>query len=262
MKLIKKGIYKITSPSNKIYIGQSTDIYKRWNDYYKIDCLSQIKLYNSLKKHSPENHKFEIIEECNESLLLERETYWKEYYKVLEIPSLCCRMDGKGGRLGEETKQKISKAKKGHECYKNPKWKENISLSMIGKNKGKIRSNEFKENLSNYRKQFKHTQETKDKISEYHKGRKMSDESKQKISESKIGKKFTQETKDKISKNSKGKTRNNKPIFQYDLEGNFIKEWIGQRKASDELKINQSSIWFVLNNKQKTAGGYVWKYKN
>ena len=27
------GIYKITSPTGRIYIGQSVDIYYRWNDY-------------------------------------------------------------------------------------------------------------------------------------------------------------------------------------------------------------------------------------
>jgi excinuclease UvrABC nuclease subunit len=27
------GIYKITSPSNKVYVGQSTNIEKRWSGY-------------------------------------------------------------------------------------------------------------------------------------------------------------------------------------------------------------------------------------
>ena len=46
------GIYKITSPTNKIYIGQSTNIENRWNDYYKmIRCKRQTRLYNSLKKY-------------------------------------------------------------------------------------------------------------------------------------------------------------------------------------------------------------------
>jgi len=60
------GIYKITSPTNKIYIGQSTNITDRWKRYYKLNhCRNQIKLYNSLKKHGFKNHIFEIIEECN-----------------------------------------------------------------------------------------------------------------------------------------------------------------------------------------------------
>ena len=64
------GIYKITSPTNKIYIGQSTNIKQRWNDYNKmIRCKRQTRLYNSLKKYGPKNHIFEILEECSESQL-------------------------------------------------------------------------------------------------------------------------------------------------------------------------------------------------
>ena len=59
MKVI--GIYKITSPSNKIYIGQGIDIYIRWNEYKRLKCKRQPKLYASLKKHGVDNHKFEIV---------------------------------------------------------------------------------------------------------------------------------------------------------------------------------------------------------
>jgi group I intron endonuclease len=107
------GIYKIVSPSNKIYIGQSINIDQRWNYYKKLYCKSQTKLYYSLKKYKPENHNFTVIEECSENMLLERETYWKNFYKVLEIPSLCCRIDGKGGKNSKETNNKISNSNKG-----------------------------------------------------------------------------------------------------------------------------------------------------
>jgi group I intron endonuclease len=107
------GIYKITSPSNRTYIGQSINIEKRWNKYKRLDCKVQIKLYRSLIKYGPENHIFEIIEECSEGQLIERETYWKEQYRVLEIPSLCCKIDGRGGKHSKETKQNISNALKG-----------------------------------------------------------------------------------------------------------------------------------------------------
>ena len=59
-------IYKITSPSNKIYIGQSVNIIKRIKRYLILDCESQRKLYNSLKKYDFQNHMFEVIEICNE----------------------------------------------------------------------------------------------------------------------------------------------------------------------------------------------------
>jgi hypothetical protein len=67
-----------------------------------------------------------------------------------------------------------------------------------------------------------------------------------------------------ISKKKKGKPQLNlrKPIFQLDKNGNIIKEWSGQKQASVELNIDQASIWQVLNNKNKSAGGYIWQYKN
>ena len=49
------GIYKITSPSKKIYIGQSVDIIGRWNLYKKLRCKNQTYLYYSLKKYGFEN---------------------------------------------------------------------------------------------------------------------------------------------------------------------------------------------------------------
>jgi hypothetical protein len=45
------GIYKITSPSKKVYIGQSVNIEKRKYFYEIGNCKKQIKLYNSIKKY-------------------------------------------------------------------------------------------------------------------------------------------------------------------------------------------------------------------
>ena len=58
--LIMVGIYKITSPSNKVYIGQSIDIEKRFSYYKRLSCKQQSKVYNSILKYGYENHVFEI----------------------------------------------------------------------------------------------------------------------------------------------------------------------------------------------------------
>jgi len=57
------GIYKITNPKGKIYIGQSINIKRRFNEYKRLNCSQQPKIYNSLLKYGSDNHKFEIIEE-------------------------------------------------------------------------------------------------------------------------------------------------------------------------------------------------------
>ena len=81
---IKTGIYKITNPNGKVYIGQSIDIDKRWNKYKVKNCKPQIRLYNSLNKYKPENHVFEVIEKCLLEQLNEREIYWIEKLKCVE----------------------------------------------------------------------------------------------------------------------------------------------------------------------------------
>ena len=51
-----------------------------------------------------------------------------------------------------------------------------------------------------------------------------------------------------------------KSVLQYDIHGNFIKEWSSVADAEETLKIY--SIGKCANFKRKSAGGFVWRYKN
>lgn len=109
---IKKiGIYKITSPSLKIYIGQSIDIERRFKSYYNLNkSKKQTRLYNSFLKYGIINHKFEILEECNIEELNIKERYWQDYYNVLDEYGLNCRLtdtNDKKGKLSVKTCLKI-----------------------------------------------------------------------------------------------------------------------------------------------------------
>lgn len=107
------GIYKITNPKEKKYIGQSIHIEKRWKQY-QVLCSSSIgpKLYNSLVKYGLENHIFEIIEECLAEQLNEREIFWKQYYNSINEGLNCELFDKGGGPRSKETKDKMSKSHK------------------------------------------------------------------------------------------------------------------------------------------------------
>ena len=111
------GIYKITNPKNAIYIGQSIDIEFRFNSYKKLRCENQTKLYHSLKKYGFENHKFEIITECDIDQLNNLERYYQDLYNVLDNKfGLNCKLtasNDRSGRHSEETKSKISKSNTG-----------------------------------------------------------------------------------------------------------------------------------------------------
>lgn len=66
-----------------------------------------------------------------------------------------------------------------------------------------------------------------------------------------------------VSKNEILKrARTNKNIYQYDLNGNFIKKFDSIRKANIAMNttINNSLISRVASGKRKTAYGFIWKY--
>ena len=76
------GIYKITNLINgKSYIGKAVDIKRRWSEHkshsFSPDHLSyNFAIHRAIRKYGIENFSFEVVEECNEDWLNEREIYW------------------------------------------------------------------------------------------------------------------------------------------------------------------------------------------
>ena len=50
-------------------------------------------------------------------------------------------------------------------------------------------------------------------------------------------------------------------VLQFDLQNNLINEYINVCEASRKTNICRTCISDCCNNKLKTAGGYIWKYK-
>jgi hypothetical protein len=126
---------------------------------------------------------------------------------------LCNLTDGGEGSHGviasSETRMKISEALKGKP--KGPMTlvhKNNLSKSLLGKNKGKnkpARTEAHCKNLSVSHKGNIHSEETKLKMSNSHKGRKHSNESKLKMSKLQKGRIISEESKLKMSQSAKGR---------------------------------------------------------
>ena len=79
------GIYCITNlVNNKKYIGQSSEIERRWKEHIKEANKGSNKsiLYQAIRKYGLENFKFKILEECNLEELDERERYWIKFYQT------------------------------------------------------------------------------------------------------------------------------------------------------------------------------------
>lgn len=52
-----------------------------------------------------------------------------------------------------------------------------------------------------------------------------------------------------------------KAVLQFDIDGNLIAEYSSVLEAGEICGIWKGGISTVLKGKQKTAGGYIWKYK-
>jgi len=263
------GIYKIISPSNKIYIGQSVNIEKRWNIYKLMYCKGQVKLYNSLKKHGVENHMFEIIEECSIEQLNERETHWKQQFieKYGWDKSLFCQIkDGKGGYKSEETKQKISDANKG-----KPK-PEGFGLNQSQKMKGRI--SPIKGIKIKYKRKW--SDETKQKMSISHQGLILGPQSlkhKNNISKANKGRKLTPEQLEKHknkkrpkpegfglnqSQKMKGrKVRLDKKQYVF-LQTLTLEQFIGtQSEFYTTYNLNNKNVSGLIKNRQKSHKNWI-----
>ena len=94
------GIYKITNNiNNKSYIGQSTDIERRFAQHkspYERERFSEKPLYKAIAKYGINNFSFEILEECPVEELSQKEEYYIKKYNSL------CHKNGYNIRSGGE----------------------------------------------------------------------------------------------------------------------------------------------------------------
>lgn len=75
------GIYKIENLiTHQCYIGQSKFIERRWQEHRNRLNIGTSKLYQALREYGIDNFSWEIIEECSQNELDEREIYWIQFY--------------------------------------------------------------------------------------------------------------------------------------------------------------------------------------
>ena len=132
-------IYKITNPNGKVYIGKSSNWINRYSNYKYFKTAKQVHkqriLYSSLLKYGFKSHKVEVIERftSDSNYCSGKEMFWIKSYmsNVCKYPEMngMNLTDGGEGNLG----------------WKRPRH----SVEEIReKNKGKKRSQEFKDNMS------------------------------------------------------------------------------------------------------------------
>ena len=130
-------IYLIINKQNgHKYVGQTTQtMNKRWAGHCQSALrMSDAPLHRAMRKYGNHNFLIREIDECDESLLDEKEQYWIEYYNTFESNEGYNATSG-GGRtvFSEETKQKLSEI-----AYNRERTEEevaNIKTSMTQKAK-------------------------------------------------------------------------------------------------------------------------------
>lgn len=79
------GIYKITDPLGRPYIGKSLDIRNRLQQHVKssinIGTISHQSIHDEFKKQGLENFTFELLEECPKEEIGAREKYYIDFYE-------------------------------------------------------------------------------------------------------------------------------------------------------------------------------------
>lgn len=249
-ELEKFVVYEHLFPNGKRYIGISSNPQRRWanglgynhNEYmkraiqkYGWENIEHHIRFDSLTKEDAETKEIELI----------------SFYKS-NNPKYGYNIDSGGNSVGKHSEKSIQKMRN---YAKNRPIEHNKKISESKKGKKLNLTKEQRENLS-----------LRFKGNQYGKGR-----------QTFLGKHHTEEAKQKIGlahknkpswikgkKRTKEHTLNNviahqKPVLQYDMNLNLLNEYSSIKEAMEKTHID--NIGKVCRNVQKTAGGYVWRYK-
>ena len=282
------GIYKITNLINgKIYVGKSIDIQRRFRSHIN-ESLDDNKpsyhhvIHRAMRKYGSDNFSFDILEECAEDKLNEREMYWISFFD-------CCVLDGpdkgynmtRGGdgsssldvnkirelwdeglsinEIAEQLQCDRHAVSEHIKCYENFNEEENKrrKYSLISKHRSKS-INQY--NLDgDFICQYESILDASEKTGV---GYRTICSNIQGQSSSAGGFQWTyQDAAPPGEHNVKGNGYK-VPVVQLDSEYNFIKEFQSMKDAAQEVGLLCSnSLYYALKNKEKMIKGFHWMYK-
>ena len=251
--------------NGKQYVGQTIDFEKRERDW---KCLSNSYagqvINNARKKYGIENFSTRILKECSTKEELNKwELYYVEKYNTRK-PYGYNMTTGGDGIIGyhhtDEIKQKLSY----YGRYCSPKRKEVLQYTLDGEfvkewcSVSECIRNGYsstvgacclgrRKSSSGFLWVFKTSDEIPQKMKPYD---------------------FEEVHNNRSIANKKRKIdwtfmlyKRGKPILQYDLEGNFIKEWLAANQAARELGLNQANIQANLKGRCKQVCGFMFRFK-
>jgi group I intron endonuclease len=231
---MNSGVYLLRNKiNNKLYVGKSVDIPKRWKSYIRDEHTNYRKhtqpIVNAIRKYGWKNFESSIIEYCGKDKLLKRESFWISHYKTLDrnIGYNICPFstDSTGYKHTIESRLKMSIAQKGKKKHFSKEHIRNITIQ--------IKNQTGKGNLNPMFGRH-HTETSKNTISSILK-----------------------------NKYRTGEIKGCRNVNQLDADGNIIRNWTCIREASKELtgSYNYSGhISNVCRGIRKTFRGFRWEY--
>lgn len=226
-------IYKYTSPSNKVYIGQTINESKRKNTHKNAEFNNDCRLpyfYNAIRKYGFNNFKYEVIERIYFSLeerdsiyekLNSLEEYYISFYKSNDL-NFGYNITKGGNNVSPKTYKKVNQYSLDGKFIKSY-----MSIAEASRDTG-IYSRTI---CACCNKEVK-------SAGGYYWG-------------------YFENDNDININNSWGKRRK---IFKYDLNNNLIKIFNSVTEAAKELKIDVSYFAKIVKE-EKIYKNYIWKFK-
>jgi len=247
-------IYSLSTkeePNNIRYIGKTKDLKDRLkrhlNKYYLDEGTYKARWLNKVLKLG-QTPIIDIIDIVDEKEWQFWEQYWICQFKCWGFKLTNTTLGGEGLILTPEIIKKRSLSNLGKKISKKSIERAKITRRNNAIKNGYWMTEEKKKQISKTLTGFKHSEETKRKLREI-----------KKHPDYKHFEKHSDKTIELLKSISKRKT-----VLQLNLNGNIINEFKSIRDAEKFTNINRAHISKCCNNKPlyKTAGGYIWKFKD
>ena len=202
----------INNVTGKVYVGQTVDPKGRKRSHRYNTNFDDTYFYRALRKYGENSFTYNVIEECSQSTLNDREIYWINQRGSIAPNGYNTKQGGSQALHSEESKAKMSEARMGIKFSES--HLENLRKSHIGNT---------------------HTEETKEKLRNLHLGRKWDPSSHIKRAET------LRENQLLIMK----------PIERYNDRGEVVRSYPSVRAAADELGVISARVVECCQGKRR-----------
>ena len=261
--MITYSLYCITNQINgKRYIGQTKKSIEDRFDKHIYDAFGAMRgfaIHAAMRKYGIENFKIKLLSICyNLKDSNHRESYYIKLFKTLSPNGYNLKPGGDNAAMSEETKKKLSDARKGEKHHFfgkhfTDKHKKNLSISRTGVGVGRKMTEEHKRKISEANTGCEITQEHRDKISKTLTGVSQTAERKENI---RIAFWKSDSAQSRIDRLIEEGLKTAKPVLCH--QNGIV--YRSTHEAAKELGLQRQHIKGTIEGKAKFTKGYSFEY--